>query len=223
MAGAARYSAKRSSKDCIGFERTRAIAPFAAAPRRSKSAFVPMPASTSGAVMAPGVDGRETERDDRERKRDAERPGRRSPRPASHFRGTGYVSSLTESDARAFERVDAPLQRLVVAGASRDAAARSRRSGAAGPPPCARRGRVSFSITAPSAGSCDDAKPMAAAARTAEAIAASRPHDGSSAAASGAGAADGRGRRRGRRGRGRRQGRALAPPRPRTCGRRSST
>ena len=51
------YSAKRSSNDCMGFERTRTIAPFADAPSRSKSAFAPMPASTTGAVNGPDVEG----------------------------------------------------------------------------------------------------------------------------------------------------------------------
>ena len=57
MAGPARYSANRSSKEFIGGVRTRTIAPFARAPSFSKSSGRPAPPSTSGAVSPGLVEG----------------------------------------------------------------------------------------------------------------------------------------------------------------------
>ncbi len=65
VSGPSWYSAKRSSNDIIGLECTSAMAPFAVAPSRSKSARRPSPTSTMAAVTGPVVEGarpRETTR-----------------------------------------------------------------------------------------------------------------------------------------------------------------
>jgi hypothetical protein len=57
VSGPFMYSANRSSKEFMGLLCTRAIAPRADAPSRSKSARRPSPTSTTEAVTGPGVDG----------------------------------------------------------------------------------------------------------------------------------------------------------------------
>ena len=204
--GTRRRDRRRTASAC---ERTRTIAPFAAAPSRSKSAFVPMPASTSGAVIGPGVDGARPN----ETTESGNATGATSEADAetgSHFKRHRVRLELDRIDARAPERRRCPtaatarspalpVTRPPMSSVSRRRSASMREEGP-----------VSFSIAAP-AGSCDDARPRPPTDQDDGRGDARRPrlHDGSFAAeASGGAAAGGVGRARGARRR-RRKGRPL--------------